>query len=330
MNHKTSALVEAAIFAAIALLFNVVFYFIPFLTIFVNLVMPLPVVICGQRHGFKWSLLSLIVASILAAMLINPLQGLFYLGVYGVLALIAGTCMYRKVPPVKTVLLASIGALIGYGANIAIAFFLMGINPITTFFTGLDQALPQMVNAMTSAGMSGESAIQWQGEFQQSIEMMKIILPGALLLYAPIVSFINYVAARRIIMRLGQFIQGFPDFLHWNMPKAVVPIYFLAFFAISYLHSAGLKDSLYFKICANLWAITSVLLVIQAFAVIYWFVRVKGFSRIWLYVAGFAAMFMPMVSLVFTYVGAYDLLFNFRKLKKQPPQAEEKQQTQSK
>jgi uncharacterized protein YybS (DUF2232 family) len=96
---------------------------------------------------------------------------------------------------------------------------------------------------MTSAGMSGESAIQWQGEFQQSIEMMKIILPGALLLYAPIVSFINYVAARRIIMRLGQFIQGFPDFLHWNMPKAVVPIYFLAFFAISYLHSAGLKDS---------------------------------------------------------------------------------------
>ena len=91
-----------------------------------------------------------------------------------------------------------------------------------------------------------------------------------------------------------------------------------------------MKDSLYFKICANLWAITSVLLVIQAFAVIYWFVRVKGFSRIWLYVAGFAAMFMPMVSLVFTYVGAYDLLFNFRKLKKQPPQAGEKQQTQSK
>jgi uncharacterized protein YybS (DUF2232 family) len=97
LNHKTSALVEAAIFAAIALLFNVVFYYIPFLTIFVNLIMPLPVVICGQRHGFKWSLLSLIVASVLAAMLINPLQGLFYLGVYGVLALIAGTCMYRKV-----------------------------------------------------------------------------------------------------------------------------------------------------------------------------------------------------------------------------------------
>jgi hypothetical protein len=110
------------------------------------------------------------------------------------------------------VLLASIGALIGYGANIAIAFYLMGINPITAFFTGLDQALPQMVNAMTSAGMSGQSAIQWQGEFQQSIEMMKIILPGALLLYAPIISFINYVAASRIIMRLGQFIEGLSGF----------------------------------------------------------------------------------------------------------------------
>jgi hypothetical protein len=68
-----------------------------------------------------------------------------------------------------------------------------------------------------------------------------------------------------------------------------------------------------------------VLLVIQAFAVIYWFVRVKGFSRIWLYAAGFAAMFMPMVSLIFTYVGAYDLLFNFRKLKKTAASGRRKQ-----
>jgi uncharacterized protein YybS (DUF2232 family) len=144
------------------------------------------------------------------------------------------------------VLLASIGALIGYGANIAIAFYLMGINPITAFFTGLDQALPQIVNAMTGAGMSGQSAIQWQGEFQQSIEMMKIILPGALLLYAPIISFINYVAARRIIMRLGQFIEGFPDFLHWNMPKAVVPIYFLAFFGHQLFKQRRLERKLVF------------------------------------------------------------------------------------
>ena len=318
MNHKTSALVEAAIFAAIALLFNVVFYFIPFLTIFVNLIMPLPIVICGQRHGFKWSLLSLIVASILTAMLINPLQGLFYLGVYGVLALISGYCLFKKIAPVKTVLLASIGALIGYGANIAIAFYLMGINPITAFFSGLDEAMPQIVGAMSSVGMSGESTIQWQADFQQSIEMMKIILPGAMLMYAPIISFINYVAARKIILRLGQYVEGFPDFLHWNMPKAVVPIYFIAFFGISYLHSAGLRDSFYFKICANTWAVTSVLLLIQAFAVVYWFVKVKGFSKIWLYVAGFLTFF-PMFSLMLTYVGAYDLLFNFRKLKKEPP-----------
>jgi hypothetical protein len=98
------------------------------------------------------------------------------------------------------------------------------------------------------------------------------------------------------------------------------------FFGISYLNSAGLKESWYFKICANIWAITSVLLVIQAFAVIYWFVTgERFFSRIWLYAAGFAAMFMPMISLIFTYVGAYDLLFNFRKLPKKPPQDEKNQ-----
>lgn len=317
MRPKTSALVEAAIFAAIAFIFNLLFYYIPFLTIIVNLIMPLPIAVCGQRHGFKWSFLSLIVASVLTAMLINPLQGLFYLGVYGILALILGYCLYRRVSPVRTLFFASIGALIGYGINIAIAFYLMGINPITTFFKGLEEALPQITAAMTGAGMDDAGASQMQGDFRQSISMMKIILPAALLMYAPIITFINYVAARKIITRLGQYVEGFPDFIHWNMPKVVVPIYFVAFFAISYLNTHGMKDTLYFTMVANVWAITSILLIIQAYAVVYWLVKMKGFSKIWLYAAGFLTL-LPMFSLLLTYVGAYDLLFNFRKLKPRP------------
>jgi uncharacterized protein YybS (DUF2232 family) len=316
LHQKTSALVEAAIFAAIAIIFNLVFYYIPFLTVFVNLVMPLPIAICGQRHGFKWSLLSLIVASALTAMLINPLQGLFYLGVYGVLALILGYCLFKKISPVKSVLLSSIGALIGYGANIAIAIYLMGINPITTFFNGLDNAMPQITAFLNGAGMSPEGSLKAQSDFAQSVSMMKIIMPGAMLMYAPIISFINYVASRKIILRMGQYVEGFPDFLHWNMPKVVVPLYFIAFFAISYLNQHGLKESHWFLLSANVWAITSILLLIQAFAVIYWFIKMRGYPRILLYVAGFLVCIMPMFSLILTYVGAYDLLFNFRKIPK--------------
>ena len=52
MIRKTSAMVEAGILAAVAIVMALISMYVPVLGAFVNFVWPLPIVICGCRHGF--------------------------------------------------------------------------------------------------------------------------------------------------------------------------------------------------------------------------------------------------------------------------------------
>ena len=73
MIRKTSAMVEAGILAAIAIVMALISMYVPVLGAFVNFVWPLPIVICGCRHGLKWSIMTLLVATIIIAMNSSPL-----------------------------------------------------------------------------------------------------------------------------------------------------------------------------------------------------------------------------------------------------------------
>ena len=48
--------------------------------------------------------------------------------------------------------------------------------------------------------------------------MMRLIMPGAFFLCAPIIAFVNYLAARKILSKLGAAFEEFPPFTQWNVP----------------------------------------------------------------------------------------------------------------
>ena len=60
-------MVEAGILAAIAIVMALIVMYVPVLGAFVNFLWPLPIVICGARHGLKWSIMTLLVATIIIA-----------------------------------------------------------------------------------------------------------------------------------------------------------------------------------------------------------------------------------------------------------------------
>ena len=53
MIRKTSAMVEAGILAAVAIVMALISMYVPVLGAFVNFVWPLPIVICGCRHRLE-------------------------------------------------------------------------------------------------------------------------------------------------------------------------------------------------------------------------------------------------------------------------------------
>lgn len=140
MIRKTSAMVEAGILAAIAIVFAIISMYVPVVGSFVNFLWPLPIAICGMRNGLRWSIMTLIVADIAVAVLISPLHAFSLLAAFGLVGLTLGECMRREYKPFKLMLISSMACLISIGASFLIALYIMGIHPVDMMFTSLEEA----------------------------------------------------------------------------------------------------------------------------------------------------------------------------------------------
>ena len=198
MFSKTSAMVDAGILAAIAIVMALISMYVPVAGVFVNFVWPLPIIICGMRHGLKWSLMSLTVAGIIVAIIISPLQAFFLVAIFGLMGIVLGECMRRRMPPMRLMFFGSIGAVVALILNVVLSFAVLGINPIEMMFTSFNQSLTELATYYREQGMSEadiKTAIQGYADL---LSMMRIIMPGAFLVSAPALAFVNYWAAKKI------------------------------------------------------------------------------------------------------------------------------------
>ena len=322
-RRRTSAMVEGAICAAIAIVFNLLFAYVPFMGIILNLIMPLPLVVCGMRNGMRWSIMAAVVSTVLVAMVVNPVHALFYIGVYGVMGIVLGECMHRHLPAQKLLLYASLGALASIGINMLLALYVMGIHPVDMMFQSLDDAIPQMATSFGTKGMTAEQSAAFTAQMTEMVSMIKIILPGAMLLMAPILVMINYWAARKILARTGETFPEFPPVEEWSFPPAVALIYVAALFGIQYFIND--RTHIGYTVCANVWAICSMLLMVQGLVFIWWYLKTHNKPLWWIKIIIPVSMFISLFGLLVTYVGGYDILFDARKLRAKKYAAEREQ-----
>lgn len=276
MIRKTSAMVEAGILAAIAIVFAIISMYVPVIGSFINFLWPLPIAICGMRNGLRWSVMTLIVADIAVAVLISPLHAFSLLAAFGLVGLTLGECMRRGYKPFKLMLISSVACLISIGASFLIALYIMGIQPVDMMFTSLEEAARESVGYYQSMGMSQteiDAAVKSNAEM---LRMMRLIMPGAFFLCAPIIAFVNYLAARKILSKLGAAFEEFPPFTQWNVPGWMLWPYGISLLMVSYY--VQYPESLMYHISVNLQVITSVFFVLQGIALIYWWLE-KTISR---------------------------------------------------
>lgn len=271
MIRKTSAMVEAGILAAIAIVFAIISMYVPVIGSFINFLWPLPIAICGMRNGLRWSVMTLIVADIAVAVLISPLHAFSLLAAFGLVGLTLGECMRRGYKPFKLMLISSVACLISIGASFLIALYIMGIQPVDMMFTSLEEAARESVGYYQSMGMSQteiDAAVKSNAEM---LRMMRLIMPGAFFLCAPIIAFVNYLAARKILSKLGVAFEEFPPFTQWNVPGWMLWPYGISLLMVSYY--VQYPESLMYHISVNLQVITSVFFVLQGIALIYWWLE---------------------------------------------------------
>ncbi len=310
--RKTSALVEAGILAAIEVVFALVGSYVPVLSLFADFLLPLPIALCGQRNGFKWSLGSLLVAAMIIAIIVNPVQALSVVAVFGLIGLTVGYCMHRRLSPVKLLLFGSLSGLVAIGFSFLIGYLVLGINMIQMMLDSMQQGHQMVLEFYAKMGYSAEQMAAMTQELSTMTQMMVMILPAAFVIVAPLLVFLNYWAARKILGKMGIQYPWFPPFMEWSVPRWSLLLYGAGLIMVMGFQVD--QTTIGYKIGFNLFVFSSLLLLLQGVSVLKWYVVTKNKPRWWFSVAIVIIFMSSFLSQIISLLGAYDMLFDFRKL----------------
>lgn len=313
--RKTSAMVEAGILAAIAVVMALISNYVPVIGAFVNFVWPLPVIICGMRNGFKYSFMTLVVASVIIAIVISPIQAFFLAVIFGLLGLVLGECLRRRLSPTKVMLYGSIAAAAALVLNIVLSFAILDIDPIAMMFSQFDTSLEEVGNFYRNHGVDEETTKAAVANYAQMVQMMRIIMPAAFLLSAPMFTFVNYFVAKKILTRLGESFESLPPFVQWCVPSWIFVPFALSLGGVTYFYVNQMTETWMYKACVNVQTVCTFTLVMQAVILIYWYVDNKHKPRWWAGVLTCLIFVIPILSQIMVYVGAFDMVIDFRKIR---------------
>ena len=313
---KTSALVESGILAAVAVLFTLVGNYIPVLDMVVNVLWPLPIILCGRRNGVKWSILCLVVTGCMVAVLLSPFQALTQCLILGLIGLLMGYGMRKQLSPVKILLLGSLGALISTILSGIAAYVFMDVNVIQVFFSSIDESLDMSSGIFQTLGMN-----MGQEQLAQMKKMFELVLPAGVLLSAPITAFANYWAARKILARLGDYYDGFPPISQWVFPKWILLFYGAGLVMMIYFGRNN-DGSVIYRAGYTVFTMVSMVLLLQGLCVVRWYVEYRQYPRFLIPLSLLLTFTIPIASQFIVVIGAYDMVCDLRKLRHRKPAGE--------
>ena len=289
MVRKTSEMVEAGILAAVAVLFAILGAYLPVLGALFNLLWPVPVAVCGMRNGLRWSVMTLIVAGAVIGSLLGPLQSLSIMAMFGLVA-----------------------TLISIILSIGLGMLVLGTDPVNLMFEGMEQAMQESTVYYREAGMSEEQIAAAVNDNQNLLATIRLILPGSLVVCSPILAFANYMAARKILGKMGVAFEPLPPFTHWRVPEYFIWPYGLSVMVVSFWRDA---PQLVFDLAMNLQMVVSVVFFVQGLAVVYWWLNKNQKPQWWGTIAVILAFAVQVFSIIIVLLGAFESVFDYRKLK---------------
>lgn len=316
---RVRPMVEGGILSAVAILFALISVYIPFIGVFVNLIWPVPIILLGVRHGYKWSLMATVVAGILIAILVHPLHAVAVAIGFGLTGIVLGHCFRKEYSPVTSVLFGSVASLVSKVIVLSISAVVLGINPLADHSAAMAKAVEQAINVYRNFGMKEADLVQMAENMRGLLELMKLILPAGFILASIVDTYLNFLVARAVLRRLGHHIPAFPVFRRWSMPPiilyafivSVIMLYWGKSREIDMLATAGI----------NLQVMTSMLLMIQGISVAYFYADRHEVPKIirWIFITMVFTNGLIMQATVFA--GAFDMAIDFRKLRRPLPPA---------
>lgn len=273
-STKNQSLVYGAMMTALFVILLFMTAFIPVVSFFTAFITPLPLMWYGAKFDRKQTLLVGVVAILLGSLLggIVILPAALSFAVIGVAVGIAIRSNYSKIGLLMTTGLTVLAITVVM--YVALMQFL-AIDVITEMLATTRESYLKMNEAFITT--SGKEAMS-EAEIDKLIMMLEALIPALLTLSSFLMAFIMLSVSLPILQRLGIKVPKFAPFRDMRLPRAVL-WYYLVVVTVKLFANPEIGSTLY-TVTYNFDIILSVLLVLQAFSLIQYYLASRGMSNV--------------------------------------------------
>lgn len=313
-NFKAQVIVEAGLMSAIIVVFSLFNAYVPIFSFIDFIILPIPITLLVLRHkNYKAALGAIFSSTVLFAIFYNPIIAIVSGTLYGLSGLALGYCINKKLSFKKTFMVLVTASLITYIANLAI---LSGIMLDGGIVSSVDKTIKIFRESLDSskAMITDQQQLDMINKFEQmfSTEVILKILPGAMVIWAFISAYINYIITSKILIKFKYEMKKRTPFslIYMNNRIGALLIIFVCIGLI--FQSRGFVVGDY--ISASMFYVGSVAFLMNGISVAYYFLMTR------LKVAKPFAIFIVIMTLLvnigqmYAIIGFADMLLDFRKL----------------
>ncbi|PAB58473.1 YybS family protein [Anaeromicrobium sediminis] len=314
IENKTRGMIEAAMIVTLTSVFAVMGTYIPLLT-FILLLIPVPFIILAKRRGLSFTLLGLVVASLIISMVTGPVSAFFTMLTPGVMAIVIGYMLSKNYSPGKILIGGSIGAIVSTTILIQITTSIMGVT-ITDMMTDMmKQSVDMQLSIYKNLKYDETQIQQISSQWEQISKMGMMMIPSMIIIMSTLFSYINYLVASKILKRVSkEEVSELPPLRYVTLPKNIVMGSFLIL-ALTYI-SGYFNVVNYNTLVLNVLIIFQVVFSIQGLAIVSFFMhkfKLRKPVRIIIYIF---VVFSGSFTVILSTLGFVDAIMNIRRLER--------------
>ena len=310
-------LIEGALLAALTVVIALVAYYVPLIGPLLGLTWAIPVMLVHVRHGFRLSVLTVVVAASVLAVIVGPIEALLRAAYFGFVGIAFGYAFRRRLSSSWAILVGSLGSVLSIAAIFTLLFFIFGENQVALMKTAYTQAIVQSQEIWKRFGLEQTPAMQAQlAGFKAFIDNLDLLLPALLVSAGVMLSFLNYAVAGAILPRFGHRVEPIRPFADWRL--APEPLYAAAVVALGAAWVTSRPDlappvmTVMKTVGSSLYILIQYTLLIQGLAVAYDFLVHQGMARAMRIVVLVIAFSVPVVEYLGMLVGLLDPVVDIR------------------
>jgi uncharacterized protein YybS (DUF2232 family) len=219
VRERTASLTEGALLAALTALVALL------VAVFGSpglVAAPLPLFVLTYRRGVRTAVLSAVVAGLVLSPFFGFPQGLLFVAAFAPVGVVQGMVARRggEGASGRAVLL---GAVVGLGVTVlslVAARYVVGLDPLQAVVEAQAKGAQAAADLSRRLGAPPEQVRQMEQLAERVPELVRTLLPAAVVLGVVVWSYGAYTLARHVMRRLGTELPGFSPILTWRLPPA--------------------------------------------------------------------------------------------------------------